>query len=605
MQEQATSSKPFEGDFDESFYQEQIQLIEADIQFYKEKAEQEYINAELDYSSMRELTVQDSDGKTVSLQLLNDERQLIKRRIGLIAGSKDSINVEPVTPDDKEFSEYIQAFLDYELGKNRFNRIKQKIVKECLKIGIGYVSSFYDPRLLNKKYGSIGLITQEVLSYDEVILDKNSRDNMDYESSTFRNRETRIERLPLAELKRLAEKSPYIPDPDMVTSHNLTESDDTNENGEIQDEDYGYLYTHEFRRKETVVFNEEGDLVSASDDEEGSFDAWVYYYMQLINNDIQLIITPITQSPINKFMIDVLQYEILSDSPYSFGYMYDTKEERQLLSEAHTAEMLAIKGSVKETIFFTGTLTKAQAKYISDNLHRSMAHSLPPGTLVNVIGGNKVSPVYDQLIQRLINRKEEKGGEYPLQAGKQSYSTETGKLANILNSRSDLSKIEDITNVEIALSSAIETFLTLAQKNYSMRMIIPRLADDGSDEVKEYFELNGSNDMLIDKGMFDINVKIEMNSDIKKAENAQLATANADILAPEDRLEMQGVPQPKIKVINYYKSQGIQEIANFINENEDGMELWEMFQSQVESVKVLKQNADAELDSNSVDQSKA
>lgn len=597
MEEKVISYKdPFTKEFDRDFYTKQLSLIDDDINHYKVEAQQKYIDAELDYTNNRVLTVESSDGEKIELQMLNDERQMIKRLVGLIAGSDDTIKVEAVTPDDSEHSEYIQAFIDYEFKKSKFNRMKQKLLKDTVMIGVGYLATYYDDKMLNRKYGSIGLITQENLNYDEVILDKNSRDNMDYEHSTFRNRETRLDRLPIKELERLAEKSEYIVNHEGVISAWEALQEDDIEDGNKNKEEYGYIFTHEFRRKETVKFNEDGEIVNAKDDEDGSFETYQYYYFQTINNNINLILQPVTPSPINKFMIDVLQYEVLNDTPYSTGYMYDTLEERQLLAEAYTAEMLAIKKAMKETIFIKGSITATQAKYISDNLHRSMVHMLPRGAEVQVVGGRPVSPIYDQLIQRLTERKENKGGEYPLQAGKQSYSTETGKLANILNSRSDLSKVEDITNMEAVLGSAVSTFLLLAQKFYDMEMIIPRLADEGDGKAQEYFSINGDSGVLLDKGEFDINIKIDLNSDVKKAQNAQLATANADILAPVDRLEMQGVDQAKYKLKNYYESQGILEIAEFVKTNENGLELWQQFREQIEAIEQLKENARASMD---------
>lgn len=603
MQDKASYSKSaFTDEFDQDFYVKQMGLIDDDIRFFIENAQIDYETAEQDYKNERVLTVETSDGEKISLQMLNDERQMIKRVVGLLAGSDDTVKVEAVTPDDVPHSEYVQAFIDYEFKKTRLNKLKQALLKDVMMIGNGYIATYYDPRLVNAKYGSIGVITQENLSYDEVILDKNSRDNMDYEHSTFRNRETRLERLPLDEIKRMAKNSPYIDDSvkDSITGHEALQEQDV-ESDDAREE-FGYIYTHEFRRKETVKYDEDGELINANANDEDSFDVWKYYYFRTINNSIDHILTPITESPINKFMIDVMQYEVLTDSPYSKGYVHDTKEERQLLAEAYTAETLAIKQSVKETVFITGNLTKQEAKYISDNLHRSMAHLLPRGSTVTTIGGHPVSPVFEQLIQRLKERKENKGGEYPLQAGKQSYSTETGKLANILNSRSDLSKVEDITNMEAVLGSSVSTFLLLAQKFYKMEVIIPRLSDDGAGEVEQYFTLNGGDDeFMLDKGEFDINIKIDLNSDVKKQQNAQLATANADILAPVDRLEMQGVEQPKAKMNNFYKSQGILGIAKFVNNTEGGLEIWEQFIAEQQAIAQLTENAQATLDTESVD----
>ncbi len=593
MAEKRNSFKePFSKEFDREFYEKQINLIDEDIQHYKEQAQSEYETAEDDYMNNRDLTVEDSNGHTITLQMVNRERQFIKRTVGLIAGSKDSIKIDPVGVEDKQHSDLVQLFIESEITNLKASKLKQAIVKDGMKIGNSYIGTFFDARRLHKKYGNTGVITQERLRFDEVILDKNSRDNMDYDSSTFRDRETRVERMKLDELKRRAKLSPYInPDlADNIPAYILGGESEEEQTNSV-DEDHGYLFTHEFRRMETI--KEDGE----------EYDDWIYYTFTLINNSIDLIVDVITESPVSKFMIDVYQYEVLDHTPYSFGYMYDTKQERQLLAEAITAEMMAIKSSFKETIFIKG-MTDLQAKHVSDNIHKSNGvFGVPKSSEIQVIGGKPVSPVYDSLIQRTIERFEEKGGEYPLQAGKQSYASETGKLANILNSRSDLSKHEDIMKIEALLSSAVETFLLLAQEFYNMEMIIPRLADDGSEEIYEYARLNINEETMLDKMVYDIRVKIDLNSDVKKQQNVQLAQANADKLHPEDSMEMQGIENPKVKHKNWLQFQGILEISELIKSDPEAKQMWDTFYQQQMMMKEALENAQAQTGNSTADRS--
>lgn len=552
---------------DLQFYTDITLKIQADLNFYQGSgddggAELRYNDAEHDYNNQRKLTtIKKSNGKQVPLFLVNAEKQVIKRYSGLIAGADDSLFVIPSEVEDEQFSDIVDLYLRDYTQSSDFKFKKRKLANHFKRIGNAYFTTYYDPLFVNQRYDTVGTIVQELIPFYEVLLDANSRNSYDPASPYFRNRETRYKRMPHEDVRKLAKAMKM--DPKLieeigqfqVAQSSPNSFDNQEQNKEIPEDERAIIFEHEYR-----------ELVRDVDGGGKPTGAIVYQHLncKIINNNPRLILQEIKFNDINKFMIEVACIDDRDDTPYGAGLMEDTREHRELQRELVTAEIENARSGRLATLIETrSTQAELDARF-GNRLNDSTAVlKINKGDIIHDPPVKTIPPFYEQLYGRIEEGKQDIGGEHNLQAGKQSFASETGKLANILNSRADLSKSEDIAVLERVLSNSLNTFFLLSRKFYDLNIIIPKLVDDGTNQVSEFIELNLAQE-LKEENKFDIRIKIDLNSESVKAANQLLVQANVDIISRVDRLELSGAQQPKLLHKRWLEEQGLNEIAEFI-----------------------------------------
>lgn len=541
-------------------YDKIIKNIEADCQHYDKYAKDRYNTANEDYNSERELSVT-KNNKNIPLKLVNNDKELVKRFSALISGSKINVNVVPLNQQSELISENIKLYIQNFLENTGFERKTRKFTNFLKRIGISYIATSLDPKRYNKETGTLGVIRQEIVDYKEVRLDLNSRDAFDPESDRFRNREFRIRVLPLDELRRIAEDAgkdeTFINSIRAYTSDN--DSYDILKNiGTDGEEEHGILIEYEFRQIETVPVSDE--------DGADEVEMYKYYNCSIINNNKNLILQEVEPNHINEFIIDVCSGDEKDDTPYPSGYIEETKNERELEAEAFEAEIRSLKAAPKAKFIRTrmkqGKLNDL-AKRMDDP---TQMIALSPEDEFIPFAQHQYDQTYSIILDRISDVKHRKGGEFDLQAGEQKYSGTTGKAINLLNSRSDLAKEGDKTNVEFSLTNSLKKVLKYTSQLYNMPIEMVRRIGENN----EFSELKPQE---IEEASYRLNIKFDLNSDVAKAEKKEFAIANRDSLSIEDRFKAFDVPNVETLVDNFYKEQGIFEIAEWVNQNPENVQI--------------------------------
>jgi hypothetical protein len=539
--------------------------IEADENFYLENASHRYEAADQDYNNERLFSVVDSDGNTVNLKLPSEEKQLIKRYSGLVAGSKDNINITPVTKDDSLYAEVLSHFIKFEFKKAKFNRIKSAIANQMKRIGNCYVAIVYDADMWNERYNDYGVISIELIPYHEMILDLNSRNSYDSTSPYYRNRETRRRRVRLSEVKKIIKQEGHDWF-DKVGAHSTDAIREYEPANYGQDEEYAYLYEHTFRER---IKGDKGKL------------KFKHFTVTLVNNNPQFVLDKITESALDSYNTLIFAADDRSDTPYSSGYMEETKSDREEQAQIREAKLKALRSAIKNKTFFIG-LDNEELKKAMDTPDTSIVGIKDRGVKIVEIGKNPVSEAFAQAEADARLRKQEKGGEFATQAGAQPYGNTTGKLANVLNSRSDLAKVQDVQVLESGIEDLINIYLQLAIENYDMPLIVQRLSEDGSGRVTGALEILFSSFKTNDsRRRFDINVTMDLNSDNTKAQMSLMVQQNRDLMAPKDILEKSGMPNPDLIFENWAKHQGILDFYEFAQQFPQALEVFEDIKAKV------------------------
>lgn len=548
------SNVPFE-DIEQK-YKEIIENIEIDDHHYNESAKERYDTANDDYHNSREIIKTDRAGTPIKLQRVNDEKTFIKRYSGLMAGSEKILTIIPKTEQDQEKVNKAKFYLEDYIEDSNFKDKTRKLANKFKRLGNTYLATYFEPTLYNQKYSTVGTIIQELVPFYEMRLDANSRNTLDPNSPYYRNRQFRIRALPIKDVKKIARA--YNKDEEFIErigeySDGKLEIDKNNSNSESDQDSRAIIVDYEFR-----------ELIQA---EHGV--VWAFFQCSIINADSDLILKEIEPSPINRYMTEVASMDDRDDTPYASGYMEDTKEERELEAEAITAELIAAKSGVKATIIKT-KLTQAEidenAKHIGNP---KKIIKLNPEDSIHEPKNRGFDETYESILRRLKDRKQNKGGEFDLQAGKRVDTADTGKLVNALNSRSDLAKEEDRATLERVLTNSIKTYYELSVLHYDMEVIVTRLSKDGSDEKTEFETIKPTTLRDID---FDMSLKIDLNSDVIKAQKQALAQSVGDILSPVDRLKLMGADKPELLYSNFLNYQGLLEVAEWLKADPNNSE---------------------------------
>lgn len=544
--------------------QEIVENIKADETFYLENASARYEKANEDYNNERVIERIDSDGESVTLCLPNEEKNLIKRYAGLVVGSKDSIDISPATSEDELFAEALSHFIKFEFKKAKFPRIKGEIANQMKRIGNCYVAIVYDADMYNDRYNAYGVISIELIPYHEMILDLNSRNSYDQYSPYFRNRETRRRRIPLKEAQKIV-KQAGLDWWDKIGAYTNDAIKSHEETNLANNDEHAYIYEHTFRER---VEGDKGKL------------KYKYFTVTLINNNPDFVLEKIEESPLEKYNTIIFTVDERSDTPYNSGYMEETLADREEQAELREAKRRALRAAVKNKTFVLG-LSPKELSAALDTSDNNIVGIEKAGVKIIEVGNNAVSDAFAQAEADIKLTKQEKGGEFDIQSGRQPFSSTTGKLANVLNSRSDLGKVQDVLALEDGFEDLINIYLEIAIENYDMPLIVQRLSEDGSGRITGALEIMFSSFKATDaRRRFDVNVTMDLNSDNTKAQANLIAQNNRDILAPLDILKMTGAKNPDLLHRNWAKHQGLLDMFEFVQQNPNAMEMFERLKQQ-------------------------